>query len=215
MIKWVVRLAFVTVLLGIAGTLIILIKNIKTNSETSKVVNTEKDVSIAPAIDSTNTSSNTVEAKQPPSNAVITEQKSNGTFSEKSSIKVDSKAIAEDIAVLQKRDAKKAIEKPAKKAQKKEMAAVAKDNDEKLFNNAELAAIVARIYAAKMRHHFYANCVQINVAPGNNKRAVSQIETYLRGHRFAIAGREEVSKKVKGVQLLPKNGCIRLTIGSF
>ena len=87
---------------------------------------------------------------------------------------------------------------------------------DKLMNESELQQLMTNIEQKGDENGIYAKCVQLHgTSGGNNKRALEQIEVYLRSKKYTIAGRETVSAHVNGIKLTPGNNCMRVTVGSF
>lgn len=88
--------------------------------------------------------------------------------------------------------------------------------EDKIFDHQELGQLLAQIKNTKQAQGIWANCVRVVRSKyGNNKRATSQIEMYLRNHNFSISGREESTQKNKGVMVMGNNDCIKVVVGSF
>ena len=87
---------------------------------------------------------------------------------------------------------------------------------DKLMNESELQQLMTNIEQKGDENGIYAKCVQLHgTSGGNNKKALEQIEVYLRSKKYTIAGRETVSAHVNGIKLSPGNNCIKVTVGSF
>ncbi|MCW3105933.1 MAG: hypothetical protein JWQ09_439 [Segetibacter sp.] len=208
MIKWVARLAFLTGLLGLAGTIVI-ISHLHGKHE-KKEETAKRDLKVDTQIIkpqpkrpiSSTAAKPIVEKKDPPPKILPHKE-----VTEEKAAKIEATKIEE-----KKKDAEK-IENAGKAVKQND---IKNDQEERLFSEEELQQLITDINTAKEEHDIYSNCVQIyTTRQGNNKRAVSQLETYLRSHRFAIAGRETISKRVKGIQISPVGGCIRITVGSL
>ena len=88
--------------------------------------------------------------------------------------------------------------------------------EEKILSVAELQQLIDAINTAREENDIYSNCVQIyTTRQAENTKLISQIEAFLKSQQFSIAGREIVSKKVKGIQISPTANCIRVTLGTF
>jgi hypothetical protein len=89
-----------------------------------------------------------------------------------------------------------------------------KHRKETLFNRKELQQIVVYINRVKEKNNIKANCVQIfSTSQTNNARKMSQVERYLKSHRFTIAGREIISKRVRGIHIVRSGECTRVILG--
>ncbi len=87
---------------------------------------------------------------------------------------------------------------------------------DKIMSDDELSQLVTRIEKTGDDNAIYIKCVQLHsTADGNNKKALAQIESYLRSHKYSIAGRETEPTHVKGIKVSPANGCMRIVVGSF
>lgn len=87
---------------------------------------------------------------------------------------------------------------------------------DKIMSDYELSQLVTRIEKTGDDNAIYIKCVQLHsTSDGNNKKALAQIESYLRSHKYSIAGRETESAHVKGIKVSPANGCMRVVVGSF
>lgn len=215
MVKWVARLAFLAALLGFVGTIVIIfyLEGQPTKEKLSggpmkeSPTNTLIDSAVlqpAPA---------TVETLPLPKPEVILKKEDTVKIELPLKPTTEKKPATEEVRKTgPKRSDKKVEEKP--KIVKKEK--VKKEQEEKLLNAVELQQIVRRINRAKQGKNGYSNCVQLFSTPEtSNTRTMSQIETYLKSNHFSIAGRETISKKVRGIQITPAGGCLRVTVGSF
>ena len=106
--------------------------------------------------------------------------------------------------------------KPFEKILPKETEKETPIGEEKIFDESELEQLVVRIKKARQEYGIIPNCVQISTSKtGNNKRATSQIESYLRSRKYSIAGKEMTSAKFSGIQIKEGNDCLQVLIGSF
>ncbi len=224
MIKWVVRLAVIAGLLGLTGTIILIYTmnrkhederlNLPVLKKETLATHSKADTAI---LKPTAKKLATLTTAQP----VVTQRKADTIHkilapANKTGIK------DKELAIAKTKEQKLLSEKTEKAAAKKEEIKAneikkdQKEKDEKLFTQEELRQLVVRINASKQKNNISSNCVQLySTKQGNNKRTIAQIETYLKTQRFAIAGREIIDEKVKGIQVSPNGGCIRITIGSF
>lgn len=217
MIKWVARLAVLTALLGLAGTIAIISylhkkhpKKEELKKEKEAVIEKNEKV-VAPITKSQTKQSNSitfpkpvvVEKKEAPAHKILPQKNVN-------------QANVNSAVDEKKEDKKKSEEKIKEERKSINQNELKKEQDEKLFSQDELRELVTRINIVKEEHGIYTNCVQIyTTVQGNNKTAVAQVETFLRSKQFSIAGRETISKKVKGIMVTAVGECIRVTIGSF
>ena len=87
---------------------------------------------------------------------------------------------------------------------------------DKVMSEDDLSKLVTKIVQSGADNGIYSKCVQLHsTADGNNKKAVQQVENYLRSQKYSIAGRQVVSSHVNGIKVTPANGCMRVLIGSF
>lgn len=209
MIKWVIRFAVITCLLGLAGTIAI-ISHINGKQKDEKRMQNEKKME--------STTSNLK-----PDSEVIKPKPANSTLAAKPVV-VEKKEYPASKTLFQEKEIEKEISRtPTAKAATPEATRKAEkqsrlknEEEEKLFTSEELQQLVNRINKAKEENSINSNCVQIySTTKGNYKRTISQVETYLKSKRFAIAGREVIEKEVKGIKITPNAGCIRITIGTF
>ncbi len=106
----------------------------------------------------------------------------------------------------------KEVEKILPKETEKEI----QSGEEKIFDESELEQLVSRIKKARQEYGIIPNCIQISTSKsGNNRRATSQIESYLRSRKYSIAGKEITSTKFSGIQIREGNDCLQVWIGSF
>ena len=215
MVKWLARLAILAAFLGVVGTIII-ISYLHLYPHKEKLKDENKNEPRPDSIVYPQTvipqpkRADSLPAPQPPVvikkedavHKLLPEKKESLPKAVNVQVsKLDEKKIVAKDAIIDKGDKKNAAKK---------------DQEEKLFSEEELQQIVSRINVAKESNNISSNCVQIfNTQQTSKTRTVSQVETYLRSQRFAIAGRETISKKVKGIQIAPAGGCIRVTIGSL
>ncbi len=88
--------------------------------------------------------------------------------------------------------------------------------EDKIFDQQELGQLLDQIKNTKQAQGIWANCIRVVRSKyGNNKRATSQIEMYLRNHNYSIAGKEESTQKNKGVLVIGNNDCIKIVVGEF
>lgn len=88
--------------------------------------------------------------------------------------------------------------------------------EEKILDQQELSQLLAQIKDTKQAQGIWANCIRVvRSKAGNNKRATSQIEMYLRNHNYSITGKEESTQKNKGVLVIGNNDCIKIVVGEF
>lgn len=208
MIKWVARLAVITALLGLAGTIII-ISNIRRKQKDEKTVISEKKDEPALTNAKVDTEVIRVHPKRtvplPLSPTAPVEKKETPVPKITPPVKQSEEKVSNH-TVAKPDDEKKPLVKQEGK----------KEPEEKLFTPDELEQLVGRINRAREENSISSNCVQIHsTKQGNFARTIAQVETYLKSRRFAIAGREVVSKKIKGILINPVAGCIRITIGTF
>lgn len=220
MIKWVGRLAVLTGILGLIGTIIIII-NIQREVEDEKIGGAEK---------TKETHGNSVSSDSVTSKPRLRQKVAGVAKPPTASKKADAvqKQLPQRLPSQIVKEEKVSIPEPAKKNDKKNKADRADDNviiekqnrrkspEEKLLTEQDLQQLVNRINLAKEEHNIYQNCVQIcSSSRSNNKNNMTNIEYYLRSQRFAIAGRETVSRKVKGIQIVPNGECIRIIVGDL
>ena len=221
MVKWLTRLAILAAFLGVAGTIGI-ISFLHGNQRKEK-----QNDEIATETSGDSTAKNTIIEPQ----AKTPEPKPADTLPAAiPEVLIKKEDTARKVSQSQNAIPEKPVEQaPVKPDEKKENKPeselkgykqndVKKDQGQKqsLLNQKELRQIFIRLNRAKANYNIYSNCVQIFTAEaGNNRRAALQVETFLKSHHYTIAGRETVSKKVKGIQITPAGGCIRVTVGSF
>ena len=210
MIKWVVRLALITSLLGIAGAAIIFIRALggSTNEKISSLVKQETPSTSAKE-------NNPLTFTHKPSDVKKADSKPLIVFKKPDNLKTGeeiSKAVGEkENKTLQPKTVEDSRTRKERVLEEKNELILQK---EKLLSDVELDQLVTRINAAKEENGIYLNCVQLRVSRyANNNRIPSQIEAFLRSRSFAIAGRELISKKVKGIQISATNECIRIIVG--
>lgn len=87
---------------------------------------------------------------------------------------------------------------------------------DKVMSEDDLSQLVTKIVQSGADNGIYSKCVQLHsTADGNNKKALLQVENYLRSQKYSIAGRQVVSSHVNGIKVTPANGCMRVLIGSL
>jgi hypothetical protein len=216
MIKWAARLALLTILLGLTGSILIL-TDMFTHKSEKKISMAAKDTTVNRAAADTQKIELSKQIENidttPPPPPIIPEKKEE-TLKEAAVI-TDALKKADTAKVLKKEPGKK-VEKVEVQVKVKQPAGVKKAHDEKLFSQAELQHIVSRINAFKVKNKMSANCVQMHITEqGYSKRTLSQIETYLKSNHFSIAGREVISKNVRGIHIMRAGTCVRIVIGTF
>jgi len=208
MIKWVVRLAWLAGILGLAGTLFIIYKisdpkkevfltSARSDTLIPRATAKKEETGPVSAAENTFKQTDTISAAKKPGEI---EKKISEPITEPTVTKADIKGKE-----------KVSVNKPKPLASKK----VGEKDEEKLFTLKELQNIVARVNKVIAQNKLRSNCVQLRMVKANNRRTVAQIETYLRSKSFSIAGRETITEKVKGIRIARKGACVRLTIGSF
>lgn len=215
MVKWVARLAIIAALLGAVGTIVIIFYLGGRPTKEKLTDEPKKEAIVDSIIDSG--------LFQPPPKPAETLPvfKPEVIIRKADTIKavLAPKPEIEEKPVTQippKIDPKPIVKKAEEKPKPVKKEKLKKEQEEKLFNVGELQQIVTRINRAKQGKRGYSNCVQLfSTTETSNTRTISQIETYLRSEGFSIAGRETISKKVRGIQIAPAGGCIRVTVGSF
>ncbi|GEO08647.1 hypothetical protein [Segetibacter aerophilus] len=217
MIKWVARLAFLTILLGLIGSILILSDVFKPGGE-KKLAPKVNDTLIHRA--TTDTPKIILQEKHlenvdtTPLPPPIIPPKKEDTI-KKIAVVIDTPKKADTAKVL-KQEAKKKIDKADTPVKAKKSEVVKKPRKVKLFTQSELQRLVFRINTFKAKNRISANCVQMHITEqGYSKRTLSQIETYLKSKHFSIAGREVIAKEVYGIQIKRAGTCTRIIIGSF
>jgi len=212
MIKWVVRLAIITSLLGIAGAAIIFIKTIRGGIDEKAETSNKQEIP-TPAVKESNPlvfNRQNKEFAKAQAKPLVASKKTDNT-----------KTDIEAPKPVKEKENKPLQPKAGDESRIREEKAIEEKNEliqqkEKLLSEVELDQLVNRIKVAKDEAGIHLNCVQLHISRHtNNNKIPSQIETYLRSHSFAIAGREIVSKKVKGILITPTDDCIRITVGSL
>lgn len=229
MIKWVIRLAFLTALLGIVGTIVILHhfhqkqsdKNLfNDNKQQIEGKTIRKDSSLLKQ-----------ERKQPPSlPALQTEEfkARQDTVSIVDSISSRKDRIAEPIVTKKAEVGESTIvfkkagaeNKPTKEAKKPAVAIIKKwsnksKQQEKLFSVDELNILKNRTNAVKRRQHIFSNYIQIYALKSTDKRKIKQVENYFIDNKFSIAGKKIINEKIKGIKVNAMGQYIRIILGSF
>jgi hypothetical protein len=217
MIKWVARLALLTILLGLIGSILILTDVFKSGSE-KKVSAEVNDTSInrattdTPKFEYREKHAENVDTTQPP--PPITSQKT-GDTTKKIEVVIDTPKKAETAIILKKR-AEKKVEKADVPVKTEKPAVVKKTRKDRLLTKAELKWLVFRINTFKAKNRISENCVQMHITEERySKRTLAQIETYLKNKHFSIAGREVIAKEVHGIQITRAGACTRIIIGTF
>lgn len=209
MIKWVVRLAWLAGILGLAGTLFIVYKISDPKKEVFLIPITAPDTVVIPEpvqkVDSPLISTEEKDFEPPDTVPVV---KKPAEFEKDIAEPLPPSSLA---TIDVKSKEKILVNKPVSATNKR----AGEKDSKKLFTQSELQTIVARVRKVSAQNKLRSNCVQLRIEKGNNNRTVAQIETYLKSKGFSIAGRETISEEVKGIKIVPKRPCVRLTIGSF
>lgn len=214
MIKWMAILAWVCGLLGLSGTVYIFLEMYR--EKIKQEVNEEKStIAIA---DTTHYTSATSTIKRPIATDTYSVHSDSGvelasvdTLRSPVPAKASNKKGADSIPpVVIKKEAKMPVGKPPTATAPEKTPKPA----DKTFTLPELKRLLNRIVVAKAKYKKTANCVQIfRTAKGNNMKASSQLEKYLKSHHFSISGRETIDNSFEGIKLAPKGDCIRVSLG--
>lgn len=213
---WILILAILSGMLGIAGSFIIFYSSLSNYPQQSVAV-TQK----VPPVDSLSafkTPPDLFENKTAPSIIIIPKEEPKKEIKAEElkpaviAEKVKEKPSVEVPKKLPVVASAKEIVKTVPEEPPKELA----NSEEKIFDESELEQLVTRIKKAKQEYGIIPNCIQISTSKsGNNKRATSQIESYLRSRKFSIAGKEVTTSKFSGIQIREGNDCLQILIGSF
>lgn len=209
MIRWVVRLAFITVLLGLAGTVLIVYKmhkkSIKTdvnanNTNALKIdsLQVTTEVNKPKAVD-TNATTKPIIAENEPDTIIIQHQETiaDGRLQPTRTLPPKKYEITTD---------KKAITNQT----------TTPVDPNRLFTTDELERIVNRINKVEEGNKKFANCIRLFITvEGYNAKRVSQVEKYLRSKKFSLEGKEIVAQEIKGVKINGTGRCIKVTLGIF
>ena len=222
---WILILAILSVILGIAGSFTIFFSLLSNNTQQSVAV--PQIVTPIDSLSAFKTPLALIENKNPPSIITIPKEEPKKEIKANEPKPAIEPKLTKPAVVAEKVKEKppvevakklpvvapvKEIEKPVPDEPTKELA----NTEEKIFDESELEQLVTRIKKAKQEYGIIPNCIQISTSKsGNNKRATSQVESYLRSRKFSIAGKEVTASKFSGVQIREGNDCLQVLIGSF
>jgi hypothetical protein len=208
MYRWLVRLALISGFLGLAGSIYIIREIYESDNSTvtlnqansritvgeeSFIVRSEvSNASTAP--DTSSNSKDTLETQLPETAGKVIEEDTTAPFV--------TPTVSDSLRL------------PALKQEKLQTPPKKKSAKSTLLTRKELEKIGGSIRKVRAKNKRLNACVQILTVKGsNNGKVAIQVERFLRSRKFTIAGRETTDKTIKGIQLRPNGGCIKLTIG--
>jgi hypothetical protein len=197
MLKWMVVIACVSGFLGLAGSLVIFCKVHTQNTEESTFVNNEHTrVSMTDDV-------------------VLTEQDQKYAADENN---FGDDTIIYTTKVSEENIASKRIDTidDFKVTMPYEDKSQSEQEGSKLLSPKALHLLLADINIAETKYNLSTRCInlcQINMF--HNQRLYNQIEQFLLNRKFIISSKETISRAVTGIEMTPKNGCLRIVIGKF
>ncbi len=196
MIKWLYRLAWFCVVLGIAGSIAIVVWVVRNNNNESDTID-ETPINLPISGDSVLQPNKADETRRKAAMSI------NGD--EENAESRETKIPANDNTRSEK---KQTPDRPITDNRIEQAS--------KLLTQDEQEKLLLDLQDALVEFDVNTNCIKIYRTDNESNNLIFlQIELLLKSHNFTIAGRETISAKRKGIQIGFSNECLKLTVGSF